>query len=63
EPLKKSFAELSTEEKNQVSHRGKVLAEVKAEFDKIMKWLEARILEELPTQPDHSEFEDNDWSK
>lgn len=63
EPLKKSFAELSTEEKNQVSHRGKVLAEVQSEFDKIMKWLEARMLEELPAQPDHSEFEDNDWSK
>jgi len=63
EPLKKSFAELSIEEKNQVSHRGKVLAEVKSEFDKIMKWLEARMLEELPTQPDHREFEDNDWSE
>jgi XTP/dITP diphosphohydrolase len=63
EPLKKSFAELSIEEKNQVSHRGKVLAEVKSEFDKIMKWLEARMLEELPDQPDHSEFEDNDWSE
>jgi XTP/dITP diphosphohydrolase len=63
EPLKKSFAELSIEEKNQVSHRGKVLTEVKSEFDKIIKWLEARMLEELPAQPDHSEFKDNDWSE
>jgi XTP/dITP diphosphohydrolase len=63
EPLKKTFAELPIEEKNQVSHRGKVLAEVKEEFDKILKWLEARMLEELPAQPNHREFEDNDWSK
>lgn len=63
ESLKKSFAELSIEEKNQVSHRGKVLTEVKSEFDKIIKWLEARMLEELPAQPDHSEFKDNDWSE
>jgi len=62
EPLKKSFAELTLEEKNQVSHRGKVLHEVKAEFGKIMKWLETRMMEELPPQPDHSEFEGNDWS-
>lgn len=62
EPLQRSFAELSTEEKNKVSHRGKVLAELSGEFDKVMKWLDARIREEMPQQPDHSEFEDNDWS-
>lgn len=62
EPFGKSFAEVSMEEKNQVSHRGKVLAELGAEFDKVMKWLEQRLLEEMPEQPDHSEFEDNDWS-
>ena len=63
EPLKKTFAELSMEEKNKVSHRGKVLAEVKSEFDKIMEWLKQRMMEEMPEQPDHSEFEDNDWSE
>jgi len=63
EPLKKTFAELSVEEKNKVSHRGKVLAELSSEFDKVMKWLEQRIFEEMPQQPDHSEFEDDDWSK
>lgn len=63
EPLKKTFAEISTEEKNQVSHRGKVLAELSSEFDKVMKWLEQRLFEEMPPQPDHSEFEKNDWSK
>ncbi len=62
EPLKKSFAELSMEEKNTVSHRGKVLAELSSEFDKVMKWVEQRTLEEMPKQPDHSEFEKNDWS-
>lgn len=63
EPLNKTFAEIGMEEKNKVSHRGKVLAELSSEFDKVMKWLEQRILEELPAQPDHSEFENNDWSK
>lgn len=62
EPFDKTFAEISMEEKNQVSHRGKVLAELSGEFDKVMKWLEQRILEEMPEQPDHSEFKDNDWS-
>jgi XTP/dITP diphosphohydrolase len=61
--LKKTFAELTMEEKNKVSHRGKVLAEVKAEFDKIMVWLKQRTLEEMPEQPDHGAFEGNDWSE
>lgn len=63
EPLQKTFAELSMEEKNKVSHRGKVLAELSSEFGKVMKWIEQRILEEMPAQPDHSEFKNNDWSK
>ena len=62
EPYGKTFAEISLEEKNKVSHRGKVLNELSGEFDKVLKWLEQRILEEMPEQPDHSEFEDNDWS-
>lgn len=61
-PLDCSFAELSIEEKNRVSHRGKVLAELSCEFDKVMKWLAARTREEMPEQPDHSDFEANDWS-
>lgn len=63
EPLQSTFAEISTEEKNRVSHRGKVLTELSSEFEKVMKWLETRTLEEMPEQPDHSEFKDNDWSK
>ena len=61
--LGKTFAELSSEEKHHVSHRGKALREIKAEAQKIKKWLEQRISEAKPPKPDHSEFEHNDWSK
>ena len=62
EEFGKTFAELSMEEKNKVSHRGKALADVKAEVSMIKKWLEQRLLEEKPPKPDHSEFANNDWS-
>lgn len=45
-PFGKTFAEMSQEEKNRVSHRGKASAKLLAEFDKVMKWLEQRIAEE-----------------
>ena len=45
-PLKKTFAELTMEEKNRVSHRGKALMELKAEFDKVLIWLQ----QHLPSQ-------------
>ncbi|MCU0595046.1 MAG: XTP/dITP diphosphatase [Desulfobacterota bacterium] len=45
-PFGKTFAEMSQEEKNRVSHRGKATAKLLAEFDKVMKWLEQRIAEE-----------------
>ncbi len=45
-PLGKTFAELSTEEKNRVSHRGQAMTELKREFDKVLIWLEQRIREE-----------------
>ena len=38
--LNKSFAELTVEEKGQVSHRGKALKEVSKEMDNIIKWIE-----------------------
>jgi XTP/dITP diphosphohydrolase len=63
EPLGKTFAELTLEEKNVVSHRGQVLAELSAEFPKVMQWIDTRMKELLPSQPDHSEFMDNDWSE
>ncbi len=63
EPFNKTFAECNMEEKNKVSHRGKALAELKSEFENVLKWLNQRITEEKPPKPDHSEFEGNDWSK
>jgi XTP/dITP diphosphohydrolase len=38
-PYKKTFAELTRQEKNRVSHRGKAFAELKDEFDKILIWI------------------------
>ncbi|MCX5869189.1 MAG: XTP/dITP diphosphatase [Deltaproteobacteria bacterium] len=63
EDLGKTFAECTMEEKNKVSHRGKALADFKAEFAQVLKWLTQRLLEEKPPKPDHREFEHNDWSK
>ena len=59
----KTFAELSMQEKNIVSHRGKAMAEFTSELEKVMKWLDQRLAEEKPPKPDHSQFSDNDWSK
>jgi XTP/dITP diphosphohydrolase len=58
----KTFAELSMDEKNRVSHRGLALQEFHAEIDKVIKWLEIRLEEEKPEKPDHNQFLDNDWS-
>jgi len=44
-PLGKTFAEMSQEEKNRVSHRGKAMAQLLDEFDKVLVWLEQRIAE------------------
>lgn len=37
--FQKTFAELSVAEKNRVSHRGKALQELVAEFDKVIAWI------------------------
>jgi XTP/dITP diphosphohydrolase len=42
-PLKKTFAELTREEKSRVSHRGKALEEFRNEFENIMKWVEIHM--------------------
>jgi XTP/dITP diphosphohydrolase len=42
-PLKKTFAELTREEKGRVSHRGKALEAFKKEFDSIIKWIEIHM--------------------
>ena len=62
-PYGRTFAELSSTEKNRISHRGRALAEVAAEFDKILTWLKARLAEAKPPKPDHTEFDHNDWSE
>ena len=38
-PLNKTFAQITREEKNRISHRGKALAEFKSEFDKVLIWI------------------------
>lgn len=38
-PLKKTFAELTMQEKSHVSHRGKALRELRNEFDKVLTWI------------------------
>ena len=38
-PLKKTFAELTREQKSRISHRGKALGELKDEFDKVSIWI------------------------
>lgn len=45
-PLGKTFAELSRGEKNEVSHRGKAMMELKKEFSMVLEWLEQRMAEE-----------------
>ena len=45
-PLGKTFAEMSQVEKNQVSHRGKAMAKLLDEFDKVLVWLAQRLAEE-----------------
>lgn len=45
-PLKRTFAQMSATEKNSVSHRGRAMAELKGELDKVLVWLRQRLAEE-----------------
>jgi len=49
-PLNKTFAELTPQEKSQISHRGKALKELLAEFDNVLLWLRQQmpVLEKFP---------------
>ena len=38
-PKEKTFAQLTRDEKNRVSHRGRALAEIEQEFEKILVWI------------------------
>lgn len=42
-PLGKSFARLPAAEKNRVSHRGRALAEICEEMEKILKWIDLQM--------------------
>jgi len=44
--LDRTFAELTPDEKNRVSHRGKALEELRSEFDKVLIWLRQRLREQ-----------------
>jgi XTP/dITP diphosphohydrolase len=45
-PFGKTFARLSVDEKNRVSHRGKAMSELREEFEKVLIWLRQRLAEE-----------------
>ena len=45
-PLKKTFGEMTLEDKSQVSHRGKAMMELRQEFDRLLVWLARRLEEE-----------------
>ncbi len=59
----KTFAEVSMEKKSEVSHRGRAMADFASEVDKVQAWVKQRMDELKPPKPDHSEFENNDWSE
>ena len=42
-PYNKTFAQITGEEKNCISHRGKALAELKSEFDKVLIWIKQNM--------------------
>lgn len=41
-PLKKTFAQISLEEKNKISHRGRAMERLKEEFNEVLKWIEGQ---------------------
>lgn len=43
--LKRTFAELTMEEKSRVSHRGKALHELRNEFEKVLTWIRQQMPE------------------
>jgi XTP/dITP diphosphohydrolase len=42
-PLNKTFAEMTPQEKSQVSHRGKAMKELQNEFGKVLRWLQQQM--------------------
>ena len=56
-PLKKTFAQLTREEKSRVSHRGKALRELRDEFDKVLIWIRQHmpVQEKMGCQYEHEQ--------
>jgi len=54
-PFKKTFAELTRQQKSRVSHRGKALRELKDEFDKVAIWIQ----QHMPRQEKFNCHEEN----
>ena len=52
-PLKKTFAQLTREEKSRVSHRGKALRELRKEFDKVLIWIRRHMPAQEGIDPPH----------
>jgi len=46
-PYNKTFAQITIEEKNSISHRGKALAELRSEFDKVLIWIRQHMHVEI----------------
>ncbi|MFH0844962.1 MAG: XTP/dITP diphosphatase [Pseudomonadota bacterium] len=44
-PMRKTFAQMTPDEKNRISHRGKAMADLKREFDKVLLWMDQRMAE------------------
>ena len=42
-PLNRTFAQLTMAEKSRVSHRGKALQQIQAEFDKVLQWIDRHM--------------------
>ena len=49
-PANKTFAQMTPEEKNRVSHRGLALKELKQEFDKVLEWI-SLLTPAIPKSP------------
>ena len=49
-PANKTFAQMTPEEKNKVSHRGLALDELKKEFDKVLEWI-SLLMPIVPKSP------------
>ncbi len=49
-PANKTFAQMTPEEKNKVSHRGLALDELKKEFDKVLEWI-SLLMPIVPNSP------------